>query len=118
MGSGTGLGLTLRTIAQSFGVETLTLTLSQLPVHTHTATALVQTVATGGTLTPSGSTMLGRTIGANAYAQVPTSTPPLVPLHDWTLAPTGGGQAHENRQPFLTLNMCICMNGVFPVRPS
>ncbi|MEN2978569.1 tail fiber protein [Tistrella bauzanensis] len=118
MASGNGPGLTPRTIAENFGAETVTLTLSQLPVHTHTAIALAQTVGTGGTLTPTSSTMLGRTISAAAYAPVPASAPPLVELDDTTLAPSGEGHAHENRQPFLTLNMCICMNGVFPVRPS
>ncbi|GGB59005.1 tail protein [Tistrella bauzanensis] len=118
MGSGTGTGLTPRTVAQSFGTEAITLSISQLPVHTHTATALVQTVGTGGTLTPSSSTMLGRTISAAAYAPVPASAPPLVELDERTLDVSGQGQAHENRQPFLTLNMCICLNGYFPVRPS
>jgi microcystin-dependent protein len=27
---------------------------------------------------------------------------------------TGGSQAHENRQPFLTLNFCIALQGIFP----
>jgi microcystin-dependent protein len=28
----------------------------------------------------------------------------------------GGGQGHENRQPYLTLNYCICQFGIFPSR--
>jgi microcystin-dependent protein len=34
-----------------------------------------------------------------------------------TAAPAGGGQGHENRQPFLALSYCIALAGVFPARP-
>ncbi len=34
-----------------------------------------------------------------------------------TAASAGGGQPHENRQPYLTLNYCIALQGVFPPRP-
>ena len=27
---------------------------------------------------------------------------------------TAGGQAHENRMPYLTLNYCIALQGIFP----
>jgi microcystin-dependent protein len=33
-----------------------------------------------------------------------------------TIGVAGGGVAHENRQPFLALNYCIALAGVFPVR--
>jgi microcystin-dependent protein len=26
----------------------------------------------------------------------------------------GSGQPHENRQPFLTLTLCIALQGIFP----
>jgi microcystin-dependent protein len=32
------------------------------------------------------------------------------------IAPTGGGQPHNNMQPCLTLNFCIALQGVFPPR--
>jgi microcystin-dependent protein len=31
-----------------------------------------------------------------------------------TLANAGGSQAHLNLQPFLTLNFCIALQGIFP----
>lgn len=34
-----------------------------------------------------------------------------------SLMQTGGDQAHENRQPFLTLRFCIALEGVYPTRP-
>jgi microcystin-dependent protein len=30
------------------------------------------------------------------------------------LSNTGGSQAHQNQQPFLTLNFCIALQGIFP----
>jgi microcystin-dependent protein len=32
------------------------------------------------------------------------------------LTPAGGGQPHDNRQPYLTLNFCIALQGIFPPR--
>jgi len=31
-----------------------------------------------------------------------------------TVGVTGGGQPHENRQPYLALNYCIALQGAFP----
>lgn len=31
-----------------------------------------------------------------------------------TLSNTGGSQAHLNMQPYLTLNLCIALQGIFP----
>ena len=31
-----------------------------------------------------------------------------------TIANVGGSQAHLNMQPFLTLNFCIALQGIFP----
>ncbi len=35
-------------------------------------------------------------------------------LRGETIATRGGGQAHENRPPSLTLNWCVALSGVFP----
>jgi microcystin-dependent protein len=39
---------------------------------------------------------------------------PRFALHPATVGKAGGGAAHENRQPFLALRYCICVNGTFP----
>jgi len=36
---------------------------------------------------------------------------PLAPLD-----PAGGSQPHENRMPFLVMNYCIALQGIFPSR--
>ena len=33
------------------------------------------------------------------------------------LPPAGGGLPHNNMQPYLTLNFCIALQGIFPQRP-
>ena len=40
----------------------------------------------------------------------------LVPLANEALQPTGGGQPHENRQPYLALNFLISLQGIYPSR--
>ncbi len=37
-------------------------------------------------------------------------------LHPETVSNVGGGQAHENRQPFLVVNFIISLTGIFPSR--
>jgi len=39
-----------------------------------------------------------------------------VPLKDDSVAPAGGDQPHNNLQPYLTLNFCIALQGVYPPR--
>ena len=39
-----------------------------------------------------------------------------VPLAPNTLAPAGGGLAHDNMQPFLVINFNIALSGIFPSR--
>ena len=63
---------------------------------------------------PSPSVGLSRSSGAPAYNS--TSSPPLVALSDNAIAPAGGDQPHNNLQPYLTLNFCIALQGVYPPR--
>jgi microcystin-dependent protein len=38
----------------------------------------------------------------------------LVAMNPGSITNTGGGQAHLNMQPFLTLSFCIALQGIFP----
>jgi microcystin-dependent protein len=98
MGSGHNMGDTAGTAA-------VTLTLQTLPAHTH---VLSGSPTDGNTQAPSGN-VLARTTN-NIYAD-PAS---LTPLSAQTVNSVGGSQAHENRQPYLKLNWCICLQGIFP----
>jgi microcystin-dependent protein len=118
MGAGTGVGLTPRVVAQKVGSENVMLTLNEVPAHQHSADAKTETDSpvTHMHAQPSASSYLTRlnmtasTAGA-AWAKPPISPATLSPL---AVGPAGGGAAHENRQPYLPLLFCMCIDGYFP----
>jgi microcystin-dependent protein len=86
------------------GEQAHTVSTAELPTHTHAAQAVN---ADATTFTPNGNMLA---ITSTRYA-APTSLTTLVPT---TNNNTGGSQAHLNMQPFLTLNWCIALQGIFP----
>jgi microcystin-dependent protein len=97
-------------LGQQSGVQTVDLLQTELPVHNHgavvsgrTATARVpnnQLAAVGS--------------GVQLYGAFPGTQTNLA---FQALTPAGGSLPHNNMQPFLTLNFCIALQGVFPQRP-
>ena len=113
MQPGQGQGLSLRDLGEMSGVESITLLVSEIPVHTHTQMASSQQ---GDIQEPTPSTSLARPNGAIPF--VPGSpAPPLVLMAPQAVPPAGGGLPHNNMQPYLTLNFCIALQGIFPPRP-
>jgi microcystin-dependent protein len=89
------------------GAENVTLTASQLPTHP----GLLATADQAQVNHPGDRVLASKPRrGANIYA----SGPPNVQLAGAQAA--GGGQPHLNMQPFLTLNFCIALQGIFPPR--
>jgi len=128
LGAGSGPGLSARPLAQASGAAAVQLTVDQLPAHNHLLTvqsAKGPTIADATLATPKAqSSWLGRpavlgTENALVPAYVAESTAINTTLQAQTVANTGGvgsaAQAHENRQPFLTLGYYICVDGVYPV---
>jgi len=111
MHPGTGPGLASRRLGQEGGVESVTLSEAQNPSHNHTINAAANPAEAPGP-GPSGGNALGRSVGGAYYA---TSTNP-VPFNSATMQNTGGGQAHNNLQPFLAINFIIALQGVYPSR--
>lgn len=112
--AGAGTGLTPRVFAETVGASSVTLDYTQMPNHNHTFNTVTQT-QTQAENVPDNLTLLGRTFGQFDYTNTDT--------FDTTLAmqmigPAFAGGAHENRQPFLVLNMCICTYGEYPVKAS
>jgi len=95
-------------IGERSGEENHTLTIAEMAGHLHTATA---TSTNGGIILPAGNLLAG---GTPQLYHAPDAN--LTAMSAGTLANTGGSQAHENRQPFLTLNFCIALQGIFPSR--
>ena len=97
------------TLGERGGSESVTLITSQLPQHTHTVGAVSSGSVAGNSLNATNN-LLGTTTPSNLY----TNSGGNVVLNASTITLVGGSQAHENRQPFLTLNFCIALQGIFP----
>ena len=96
-------------MGQTGGAEQVTLTASQLPIHNHVANC---TDNAGDKAAPSSAIWATDGSGATAeYDQTPDST-----MNPAAIGSTGGGQPHENRQPYLTINFIISLFGIFPSR--
>jgi microcystin-dependent protein len=108
MHPGRGPGLTARRLGERGGAETITLSDAQMANHTHTLRA---TVSRGSAGLPQGNAF-NRSVGDTAY-HTPTNLTGMAP----TMAPNAGGsEAHNNMQPFLTLNFIIALVGMYPQR--
>jgi len=101
--SGQGPGLESYALGQMGGAERVAITAGQMPSHNHALNVhngkSLQTTPTGNLL---------------ANGSVYTNEPANGVAAGSAVANAGSGQAHENRQPFLTLNWIIALQGVFP----
>ncbi|MCA0026976.1 MULTISPECIES: tail fiber protein [unclassified Mesorhizobium] len=88
------------------GEQNHILSIQELPEHTHVASG---SAVDGTQPIPSGS-YLGKAAPANPYA-APTN---LAAMGLGTVGNIGGSQAHTNMQPYLALNFCIALQGIFP----
>ncbi len=95
---------------QAIGGAGHTLSVSEMPQHTHILTG---SSTVGDQKVPNGN-LLAANAPANTYAT--PAAPNLGTLHASSVSGAGGSQPHENRQPFLTLNFCIALQGIFPSR--
>jgi microcystin-dependent protein len=117
IGFGQGPGLSNYAIGEAGGQETVPINTLSYPMHTHGlfAGASPATASTpGGSVEAEGQTGgRGGTVNLALYSASGTPT---------TLAPAaltaaaGGGQPHNNLQPYLALNFCIALQGIFPAR--
>jgi microcystin-dependent protein len=114
MQQGQGPGLSFHDLGETGGSPTVTLLATQMPAHTH-AINCIDGARVGGQSGAPGNAILVKTGGtpANAYttggAQNQTMAAGMV-------GPAGSNLPHNNMMPFLTLNFCIALQGVFPSR--
>ena len=100
---GQGPGLQNYDQGQAGGVETVTLITSQIPAHNHSVGC------NGGDANDASP--------ANAFPATGSyNTAPNATMNPNMIGMTGGGQPHENREPFLVLNWIIALQGIFPSR--
>jgi microcystin-dependent protein len=103
------------TLGEAAGEETVTLSLQEIPSHNHTFSG---TASSANSVKPVAGAALaavhhqGGTTPGFYYA--PDTTPQ--PINSGSLSPFGSGQPHPNVQPYLTINWCIALQGIFPPR--
>jgi len=111
MHPGQGPGLSLYDLGEIGGTEFVTLLESEIPAHNHNVMVSAQPSSVG---TPAAQTGIARGFGGSPYKQSPFTSP--VNMAFQTLAPAGGSLPHNNMMPYLTMNYCIALQGVFPPR--
>lgn len=126
IGAGQGPALSEYNIGQTGGTATVDLVTAQMPQHSH---AFAVSTDQASAASPAGN-LLARAVRpldggdpqapgprqaqANFYSPNPQNTRTALAAN--AIGPTGGGEAHNNMQPYLALNFCIALLGQFPTR--
>lgn len=106
IGAGQGPGLANYAMGQKGGVETVTLTPNQLPSHMHALSA-----SKGGATSPFPAGNAPALSVANVFHP---GAPSAASMSASACGPMGGGQTHNNMQPYMVLSWIISLSGVFP----
>lgn len=116
--TGQGAGLTNRQLGSRSGSERVTLTEAQLAAHDHTASSVANAVVPGGNSNDANNNFWADDIGVSSgtYHTGPANASMNAAAVTTTVNNAGGGQSHENMQPFLTVRFCIALTGIFPSR--
>jgi microcystin-dependent protein len=113
VGAGSGAGLSPYNVGQTGGQATHTLVLTEIPGHTHTVNAAS---AAGTSTAPSAGSAFapdGATHPTKTYSSAVAAGPAMAP----TLIQNGGSsQPHNNLMPYLVVNFCIALAGIYPSR--
>ena len=112
---GQGQGLSLYDLGQLGGSESVTLLQSEMPAHAHGVGRA--TNAQGDSISPQNSIWASAAAGRGSAALYAPPPPNGQVNVLQSLFPTGGSLPHNNMQPYLTLNFCIALQGIFPQRP-
>ena len=111
MHPGRGPGLSEHFLGETGGSDTVSLLESEIPSHSH---AWMASNADSNNQSPVGQLVAAGLGGVTFYGEQNAGA--LTTLNDNVLAPAGGDQPHNNLQPYLTLNFCVALQGVYPPR--
>jgi microcystin-dependent protein len=109
MHPGQGPGLSGHDLGETAGSQAVTLLQSEIPAHAHALRADLLDAA--DTNVPNPSASFAQSSGGTLYQNASN-----VQLASQALGVIGNGLPHNNLQPYLTLNFCIALQGVFPAR--
>jgi microcystin-dependent protein len=104
---GTQQGGPTYSLGQAAGETAHTLITSEMPTHTHPVKAAV--APQDNNRSPE-----GNYLGSSSVASWYTPSAPTTTLNPATVGLAGGGQPHDNMQPYLVLNFIIALQGIFP----
>ncbi|HEY1604437.1 MAG TPA: tail fiber protein [Allosphingosinicella sp.] len=113
-----GPGLSIYDLGEQTGVDFVTLLTSEMPMHSHGY--FVNSSA--GTVATVANSQFSKGFEGNFQANVSAKMystaagQPTTMLNPVALSVAGGSQPHNNMMPYLTLNFCIALQGVFPPR--
>jgi microcystin-dependent protein len=122
IGQGNGAGLSPWVVGQAQGEVSHTLQYTETPQHTHGLMTNASPTANSNVSEPDVAVVLAKT------AAVPHGGDPDLPVNLYVADPapnqalssaavsTVGGSSHGNMMPYLTLNFCIAIQGIFPSR--
>jgi microcystin-dependent protein len=121
--AGQGPGLSLRSLGEEDGEQFVTLLQTEIPAHTHNVIAST----TNGTATAASGNQLAAAAASGGGGKIPTTfsttfysgnaAQATTALSPPSLSISGGSLPHNNMMPYLGLNFCIALQGVFPPRP-
>ncbi|MGY3441077.1 MULTISPECIES: phage tail protein [unclassified Bradyrhizobium] len=98
-------------LGQAGGTTTVTLLQTEMAQHNH---GVLGNINQSELATPSPTRSLARANPGQAYSDTPTNISQFSATS--SILPTGGSQPHNNLMPYLTLNFCIALRGIFPPR--
>jgi microcystin-dependent protein len=108
---GQGPGLNSYALGQMAGTETVTLLPNQLPQHNH----FVNTAnSAGSTNTPASNTVLSDEGPGSPVVMTYVPFANAQPLTGQTIGQSGSSLPHDNQQPYLVVNFCIALYGLYP----
>jgi len=113
LGFGNGAGLTPRVIGEQGGLASVTLLQSEIAQHSHVMNADSDT---GTSTSPAGNLLAVPAVPPRSPNFLYSSSAASTAMLAGAVLPSGGGGAHNNMQPYLTLNFVIAMTGIFPSR--
>ncbi|HEY0548649.1 MAG TPA: tail fiber protein [Verrucomicrobiae bacterium] len=108
-GQGQGPGLSNYSMGQVGGTESVTLITQQMPAHSHNLNCYSEDGNQGNA---NGNIAASTGAAPPPYSNVAFNSQ----MSPTAIGPTGNSQPHDNLSPYLTMNYCIALEGIFPSR--